>query len=66
MFAIPRGPGDHTTLPSSSVTWVAADARTICRRLDGKIAEVDLVADPERLRKLDLAVLDDVSRSPVS
>ena len=25
----------------------------------GKIAEIDLVADPERLRQLDLAVLDD-------
>jgi len=26
---------------------------------DGKIVQVDVIADPERLRKLDLAVLDD-------
>ncbi len=26
---------------------------------DGKIAEIDVIADPERLRELDLAVLDD-------
>jgi len=26
---------------------------------DGKIVEIDAVADPERLRALDLAVLDD-------
>jgi RNA polymerase sigma-70 factor (ECF subfamily) len=25
----------------------------------GKIVEIDLVADPERLRRLDLAILDD-------
>jgi RNA polymerase sigma-70 factor (ECF subfamily) len=25
----------------------------------GKIVEIDAIADPERLRKLDLAVLDD-------
>jgi hypothetical protein len=26
---------------------------------DGKVAEIDLLADPERLRELDLDVLDD-------
>jgi RNA polymerase sigma-70 factor (ECF subfamily) len=26
---------------------------------DGKIVEIDAIADPARLRKLDLAVLDD-------
>jgi RNA polymerase sigma-70 factor (ECF subfamily) len=26
---------------------------------DGKIAQVDVIADPERLRALDLAVLDE-------
>jgi hypothetical protein len=25
----------------------------------GKIAEIDVLADPERLRRLDLAILDD-------
>jgi len=41
----------------------AADAERVLLALvgtgDGKIVEIDLVADPERLRQLDLVVLDD-------
>jgi hypothetical protein len=38
--------------------------RTAARRFDltitrGKVGEIDLVADPDRLRRLDLVVLDD-------
>jgi len=31
---------------------------TFRRFTDGKIVEIDVVADPDRLRRLDLAVLD--------
>jgi hypothetical protein len=33
---------------------------------DGRIVEIDVVADPERLRLLDLAVLNTFSRPPSS
>jgi hypothetical protein len=36
--------------------WSRARARTIA---NGKIVEIDILADPERLSQLDLAFLDD-------
>ena len=36
--------------------WSRARARTIA---NGKIVEIDILADPERLAQLDLAIMED-------
>ena len=54
----------QTALVNGAVGLVSAPRGRLFRVLNltiagGKIVEVDVIADPERLRKLDLAVLDD-------
>ena len=39
--------------------WTARRRSSASRSRRGKIVEIDVLADPERLRQLDLAVLDD-------
>jgi hypothetical protein len=61
-----RNQPSSTAQLDSSSRDAGASSEYCTSRSSTARCEVDVVADPDRLRKLDLAVLDDVSRSPVS
>ena len=63
MFARPSATLRPALVNGAAGVVIAADGRLISVMAftvrDGKIVEIDALTDPERLGKLDLAVLDD-------